>query len=84
MLFRSVLDQASRYLAHEAPVGEYLADQLMLPLAISAHLGCGGVYRTASLSGHSQTHLDVIRKFLDVRVRQDEVADHQVELQFKA
>lgn len=80
-----VLDQARRYLAHDVPVGQYLADQLMLPLAISAHFGCGGgVYRTASLSGHSQTHLDVIREFLDVRVRIDEVGNNQFDLQFKA
>ena len=80
-----VLDQARRYLAHDAPVGQYLADQLMLPLAISAHFGCGGgVYRTASLSGHSQTHLDVIREFLDVRVRIDEVGNNQFDLQIKA
>jgi RNA 3'-terminal phosphate cyclase (ATP) len=79
-----VLGQAKRYLAQEAPVGDYLADQLMLPLAISAHFGCGGVFRTASLSRHSQTHLDVIRRFLDVRVRFDELGDNQVELHFKA
>lgn len=82
---REVLDRAERYLANDAPVGEYLADQLMLPLAIGVHLGCGGgVYRTVSLSGHSQTHLDVIRQFLDVKVRVEEVGENQVDLHIEA
>ncbi len=83
LVAKGVLDRAMRYLAHDAPVGEYLADQLMLPMAISAHLGCGGVYRTSRLSDHSRTHLDVIREFLDVKVHIDEVGDNHVELHFK-
>jgi len=78
---RDVVEQARRYLACDAPVGEHLADQLMLPLAISAHLGCGGgVYRTAALSAHARTHLDVIRRFLDVKARVEEVGQDQVEV----
>ena len=38
---------ASRYLAAQVPIGEHLADQLMLPLGIGAHLGTGGgIFRT--------------------------------------
>jgi len=73
-----VLEEAQRYLSHEAPVGEYLADQLMLPLAISAHFGCGGgAFRTSLLTEHSRTHLDVIRQFLAVKVQVD-VVDGQL------
>lgn len=58
---------AQSYLAADAPVGEHLADQLLLPLAVGAHLGSGGgLFRTAALSPHATTNLQVIGRFLDV------------------
>ncbi|MBI1190588.1 MAG: RNA 3'-terminal phosphate cyclase [Tepidisphaera sp.] len=51
--------QAKMYLAHGAPVGEHLADQLMLPLAAMA----GGRYATTALTPHSTTNMEVIRAF---------------------
>lgn len=56
------VDQMRAYLAHEAPVGEHLADQLLLPMAISG----GGTFRCAAPSSHSRTNLDVIRRFLEI------------------
>ena len=56
--------QALGYLAQPEPVGEYLADQLLLPLA----LGAGGAFRTVRPSLHTRTNAHVIQKFLDVRV----------------
>lgn len=71
---QEVLTQLRRYLKCDAPVGDYLADQLMLPLAIGAGQGTGGgVFRTSGLSLHSRTHIDVIREFLDVEI---ETIDH--------
>jgi RNA 3'-terminal phosphate cyclase (ATP) len=52
------------YLEAGAPVGEHLADQLLLPLALA---GCGS-FVTAALSPHAQTNLAVIQRFLPVRV----------------
>jgi RNA 3'-terminal phosphate cyclase (ATP) len=52
------------YLASGAPVGEHLADQLLLPLALAG----GGVFRTAESSLHARTNADVISLFLPVRV----------------
>ena len=40
-------------------MGAHLADQLMLPMALSA----GGAYRTTFVSKHTQTNLDVINTF---------------------
>jgi RNA 3'-terminal phosphate cyclase (ATP) len=51
-----------RYLRDGAPVGEHLADQLMIPMALAG----SGRYVTGSLSLHSRTNLDVICDFLDV------------------
>lgn len=53
-----------RYLKAQAPVGEHLADQLILPLA----LGAGGRFRTLPPSKHLTTVVDVVRKFLDVDI----------------
>lgn len=50
------------YLATDAPVGEHLADQLLVPLALAR----GGAFLTPPLSLHSTTNMDVIRRFLDV------------------
>jgi RNA 3'-terminal phosphate cyclase (ATP) len=48
------------YLESGAPVGEYLADQLLIPLALAG----GGSFATTPLSSHSTTNIDVIEKFL--------------------
>ncbi|MEQ8763580.1 MAG: RNA 3'-terminal phosphate cyclase [Planctomycetota bacterium] len=67
------VDQARRYLAASAPVGEHLADQLMLPLALLA----GGRFRTLSPSLHTRTNAMVIEGFLgEGRIRiEDEPGD---------
>ena len=53
-------EEARRYLDSGAPVGEHLADQLLLPLALAK----GGSFVTGQPSGHTTTNLDVIRRFL--------------------
>ncbi len=79
-----LVHQVQEYLSTEAPVGEYLADQLLLPMALSAAqkakpgaIGCssGGSFRTGPLSKHALTQIDVIRRFLPVRFQITEVAD---------
>ena len=70
--------QMHRYLAADAPVGPHLADQLMLPLGISAHRGVGGRFRTVGLTEHSRTHLDVLRAFLDIDVQVEQNAADDV------
>jgi RNA 3'-terminal phosphate cyclase (ATP) len=62
--------EARRYLASEAAVGEYLADQLLVPLALAR----GGSFTTGPLSRHAQTNAEVIHKFLDVRVTHEALA----------
>jgi RNA 3'-terminal phosphate cyclase (ATP) len=54
--------ELATYLAAAVPVGEHLADQLLLPLAIAG----GGRFRTLPLSLHATTNLETIRHFLDV------------------
>jgi RNA 3'-terminal phosphate cyclase (ATP) len=64
-------EAAQRYLAAAVPVGDCLADQLLLPLALAG----GGSYKTLGLTRHSETNIEVIRKFLDVTVTAREVAN---------
>ncbi|MCX5747773.1 MAG: RNA 3'-terminal phosphate cyclase [Proteobacteria bacterium] len=57
-------DDLAAYLAHGHPVGEHLADQLLLPMALAG----GGSFRTGPLSLHATTNIDTIRMFLDVPI----------------
>jgi len=63
------LRQCLRYLDAGVPVGDCLADQLLLPLALAG----GGSYLTLPLTRHSQTNVEVLRMFLDVRIGAEEV-----------
>jgi RNA 3'-terminal phosphate cyclase (ATP) len=56
--------EAKRYLESGVPVGEHLADQLLLPLALAG----GGEYVTLPPSLHVTTNIDVIHRFLDVPI----------------
>jgi RNA 3'-terminal phosphate cyclase (ATP) len=53
-----------RYLAAGVPVGEFLADQLLLPLAIAR----GGTFCTLAPSRHTRTNIDVIQQFIAVEI----------------
>ena len=56
--------EAKNYLAADVPVGEHLADQLMIPFALAG----AGRFRTLPLSSHALTNLRVIRQFLPVAI----------------
>jgi RNA 3'-terminal phosphate cyclase (ATP) len=56
--------EVERYLAADVPVGEHLADQLLLPLALAG----GGSFRTLPLSSHARTNAGIIERFLPVRI----------------
>jgi RNA 3'-terminal phosphate cyclase (ATP) len=64
-----VLEEVERHLRHDVPVGEHLADQLMVPLALAAAIGgAQSRYRTYPLSGHAVTNIETIQRFLPVRI----------------
>ena len=65
---RSLLKEVRRYTASQAAVGEHLADQLMLPMALAG----GGAFTAVTLSSHARTNADVISRFLPVRISFDE------------
>jgi RNA 3'-terminal phosphate cyclase (ATP) len=66
---RRAAEDATRYVDANVPVGECLADQLLLPLALAG----GGAFVTLPLSMHARTNIQTIREFLpNVRITADE------------
>jgi len=70
LVARDAAQSARDYLDGAAPVGPYLADQLLLPLALA---GAGG-FVTSRPSAHALTNIRVIREFLPVEIRNTEIA----------
>lgn len=67
-----VASDAKHFLAQRVPVGEFLADQLLIPLALAG----GGAFVTGPLSMHSTTNLEVVRRFVrDATLTARELAD---------
>ena len=56
--------EVKNYLRSGAPIGEHLADQLLLPLALAGE----GSLLTMPLTSHSMTGIEVIRRILDVDI----------------
>lgn len=67
------IKEARRYLASEVAVGEYLADQLLIPMALAGE----GAFTTCPLSRHALTNIEIIHKFLDVRISTAAVANRK-------
>jgi RNA 3'-terminal phosphate cyclase (ATP) len=71
----AVADQAviaaRRYLASDVAVGEHLADQLLLPMALAR----GGSFTTVPPSRHTTTNIEIIRKFLDVEIATEQMTN---------
>jgi len=61
--------EARRYLDAGVPVGEHLADQLLIPLALAGE----GSFRTVRPSQHTRTNIEVIRRFVDLAVGIEQV-----------
>lgn len=57
-------NEARAYLASQAPVGEHLADQLLLPMA----LGAGGEFISSVATQHLRSNAAVIERFTQKRV----------------
>lgn len=63
--------EARAYMAANVPVGLYLADQLLLPLALAG----AGSFVTMAPTAHTRTNIAVIEKFLPVEFPLDELGD---------
>jgi RNA 3'-terminal phosphate cyclase (ATP) len=68
-----VCDEAARYMEAGAPVGEHLADQLLIPLSLAR----GGSFLTGPPSLHTTTNIDIVKMFLPVEISLERVGDEQ-------
>jgi RNA 3'-terminal phosphate cyclase (ATP) len=69
--------EARRYLDAAVPVGEHLADQLIVPLALAG----AGAFRTLPLSLHARTNIDVVAQITGRRVRVADEAEGTVRVE---
>jgi RNA 3'-terminal phosphate cyclase (ATP) len=68
------IQAAREYIAAVAAVGPFLADQLLLPLALAG----SGSFTTQMLTKHGQTNIEIIKRFLPVQIAQRQVRDGSV------
>lgn len=67
----NVIQKVRDYLASGVPIGEHLADQLLIPIALAG----SGSFLTGKLSRHTRTNIDVISKFVPVAFRTEQTDD---------
>lgn len=77
VVIKELIGEVRNYLSSEAPVGEHLADQLLLPLALAG----GGRFATVGLTRHSRTNMDVIAKFVPVSFGIEQVSPNAFTVQ---
>jgi len=68
--------EALAWLAHDAPVGPHLADQLLIPMALAR----GGRFRTSTPTTHTITNIEVVKRFVDLDIRVTSGASGTVEI----
>lgn len=61
--------QVKSYMAADVPVGKYLADQLLIPLAMAGD----GTFITQPPSRHTMTNIKVVKQFLDLNINCTEI-----------
>jgi RNA 3'-terminal phosphate cyclase (ATP) len=62
-------DEVQGYLQSTASVGEHLADQLLLPMALAG----GGEFTTPAISDHLSSNARLIEKFLPVEIAWEQI-----------
>ena len=69
---QSTVAAAQTYLDAGVPIGKFLADQLLVPLALVG----GSSFKTLPLSRHAETNIEVVKEFVDVDVRVASESEH--------
>jgi RNA 3'-terminal phosphate cyclase (ATP) len=69
---KRVTNEVKHYLAADVAVGRYLADQLLIPLALNK----GGQFTTVKPTRHTETNIEVIKKFLDVEITTEQLNEN--------
>ena len=81
---QKAIAEYENYISANVPVGQHLADQLMLPLGIAAWQGNGpSSFLTQHLTQHSLTQINILKRFLGIEIKTENVNDRQVEICLK-
>lgn len=72
----NAINRLLRYQQSNAVVGEHLADQLLLPMALNA----GGSFISHSISEHVKTNINVINQFIDNAISVEKIDDDTVKI----
>ena len=75
----NVVKQVKKYIESDAPVGEYLADQLLVPLALAGR----GSFCTHSISKHTLTNIEIIKKFIDLGIQYEKKDENLIEIRIQ-
>lgn len=73
---KSTVKQAQHYMMGEAAACSFLADQLLLPMALAG----GGSFIATDWSSHAATNADIIRRFLAVDIQTEKTASGEVQV----
>ncbi len=73
---KRAVKSVQEYLSFNVPVGRYLADQLLVPMALAG----GGKFRTLSPTKHTTTNAEIIKKFLGVEIAMNEYDQNKWEI----
>lgn len=72
----TIVNEARPYLGGTTSVGSFLADQLLLPMALAG----GGSFTTPHWSAHAATNAAVIQRFLGIEIVAEKIADNLVKV----
>ena len=76
----AVATEALAYLSSGAPIGEHLADQLLLPLAVAG----GGRFATCKLTDHFESNRKVIESFMPIQIQTKQINETKYEVEVKS
>lgn len=76
----TAVEAAQAYLTANVPVGEHLADQLLIPLALAG----GGSFVTTTPTPHTRTNAEVIGLFLDIGVTFEPLSEQTCRVMVRA
>lgn len=74
------IDQAMEWRCTDTAVGEHLADQLLLPLALAG----GGRFTTPHMSDHLHSNMQVIQRFLPVAIESQVLEEGGLKVECRA
>jgi RNA 3'-terminal phosphate cyclase (ATP) len=73
----NAVSYARKYTESTAAVGEFLADQIIIPFALAG----SGSYTADEISPHTETNIETIKKFLDVDIKvSNEETHHRIDI----